>query len=115
MEKAQRKFLTAPFLFVAGGCGGSRLKFSRLPFPAGRATSRDGRSERVLNEFFANGACCASFGFALQRNVWSDNYTSFRAHFSHNGNFASKATKPRQETKIPPRIAMERNDLGGLT
>jgi len=45
------------------------------------------RFERVLNEFLKTDACSATFGFALQRNDSSDNSTSFREHFSHNGTF----------------------------
>jgi hypothetical protein len=45
-----------------------------------------GRPERVLNEFFPTAACCASFGFAWQRNSRLHKLTSFRGHFSHNEN-----------------------------
>jgi len=67
-KKRRSEIPAAPFLFVAVGCGRRHLKFSRLSFPADRQLPRGGRFERVLNERFANGACRAAFGFALQRN-----------------------------------------------
>src|SRR6266481_9384999 len=38
-KKRRSEIPAAPFLFVAVGCGRRHLKFSRLSFPADRATS----------------------------------------------------------------------------
>jgi hypothetical protein len=64
--------------------------------------------------FFETAACDASFGFALQRNNSSDNYTSFREHFSHNGTFSDK--KLKRDEKYNPRrlIILDRNELSGF-
>jgi hypothetical protein len=112
-QKSAASFPAALFIFT-DGCGRSRLKFSRLSFPADKATSRSaGGSSVSSTSFFETAACDASFGFALQRNDSSDNYTSFREHFSHNGNCSSK--KPTHEEKYALRrlLILDRNELSG--
>jgi hypothetical protein len=74
-----------------------------------------GRPERVLNEFFQTAACSASFGFAWQRTITSRKFTSFREHFSRCENSGIRAAHQRQETQIPRRLVMDRNDLGGFS
>jgi hypothetical protein len=73
-------------LVAAGAVGISRvcpsLRTKQLPDVR--------RFERALNEFSQTVACRAAFGFALQRNDSSDNSTSFREHFSHNGTFGTE-------------------------
>jgi len=108
-------FPGAPDESIAGGCGRHRLKFSRLSFPADKATSQVSGSPSVFStRYFQTAACSASFGFVWLRNCTSLNFTSFREHFSHNENSRIRAARPRQETPIPRWSALDRNGLGGL-
>ena len=89
------------------------LEILALVLPCGQGNFPGiGKLERVLNEIFQTAACSASFGSAWQKNCMSRNYTSFREHFSHNENFAFRTAHAREETLIPRRIVMDRNDLG---
>jgi hypothetical protein len=58
------------------------------------------------------GSCTASLGFAWQRNLVSDNHTSFREHFSHNENCGDRAADRGYGYKSA-QVTLNRNDLGG--
>ena len=102
-KKSAASSLSAPFL--------SLPLVAAEPFESSRACrslrARQlpaiGRFERVLNEFLRTAACRAASGFALQRNDSSDNSTSFREHFTHNGTFGNKVASPPRETIISQR------------
>jgi hypothetical protein len=78
------------------------IEILALVLPCGQGNFPEfGRFERVLNEPSRTAACSVSFGFALQRNDSSDNYTSFREHFSHNGNSWNRKADRPLETQFP--------------
>src|SRR5207249_10297933 len=84
---------TAPVVPITRRCGKGRLRSSRLSFPADEATSRCREVRACPQRVLQTAVCCAGFGFALQRNDSSDNSTSFREHFSHNGTLDRKSTR----------------------
>src|SRR5216683_7966719 len=55
MKNGAAGFPTAPVLPIAARCGRSRLKFSRLSFPADEATSRCREVRACPQRVFANG------------------------------------------------------------
>src|SRR5712692_8592424 len=55
MKNGAAGFPTAPVLPIAARCGRSRLKFSRLSFPADEATSRSREVRVCPQRVFANG------------------------------------------------------------
>jgi hypothetical protein len=115
MKKGAVENPQRPFCFKLQMKRQERFEILAIVLPCGQGRFPVvGRPERVLNEFFPNGPCSASFGFAWQRNTESGKYTSFREHFSHNENRVNRMAHAREETLIPRVIALERNDLGGL-
>jgi hypothetical protein len=62
------------------------IEILALAVPCGQGNfPRSGGSSVYSTSFLQTAACRAAFGFALQRNNSSDNSTSFREHFTHNG------------------------------
>src|SRR5712692_10812246 len=55
MKNGAAGFPTAPVMPIAARCGRSRLKFSRLSFPADEATSRCREVRACPQRVFANG------------------------------------------------------------
>ena len=88
-----------------------------LAVPYGQDSLDTARGPSVFSTgILQMGSCGASFGLAWQRNLMSDNHTSFREHFSHNEirsqNRGSWAQTPARKHMFTTR-SLDRNDLGG--
>ena len=105
MRKKKARRVPSPRLFcLCRWLRQSHLRVLALAVPYGQGNfPLSGGSSVYSTSFLQTAACRAAFGFALQRNDSSDNSTSFREHFTHNGTLGNKVASPPRETIISQR------------
>src|SRR6267142_1939312 len=111
-EKKAQRALFAPFLFVAVGCGRSRLKFSRLSFPTDKATSRWREVRACSQRVFCKRRLLRSLRLRVAEGQFIGQPHLLPRTLLPQRNFGNELANPQRETQIPRWIALDRNDLG---